>query len=381
MINLPLKELKPGMTLAQSVYNTNGANYLSSGTNLTVKYIERLRQLGVHDIHVTSLTPSVHVPSQEDIVSEETRAIAIKRVSDAFAQVSKTGTFDIGAMSNASASIINDLIDRQGNLVQLTDIRVHDLYTFVHCVNVALLSTLIGTLAKLTRKQLSELCIGALLHDLGKLDVPVSILNKPARLTDEEFATVKKHPQTGAQRILASHVPDAATYAIVAQQHHEHMDGTGYPNHLKGNQIHIYGRISAIADVYDALTSARPYKKAYTPAVAYNIMTKCSPGQFDKNLLNLFFSNVAIFPVGTVLKTDKGFAIVKRAKFGHTDRPDIVLFANKDGNILAKSRNISLEKDNTVNIESVIGNMELLHFIHDIGFDPAKYLVDGNGKE
>lgn len=377
MINLPFKELKPGMTLSQGVYNASGASYLSRGTSLTPKYIERLRQLGVHDIHVTSISPDVHVPSQEDIVSEKTRAIAIKRVYDAFIQVSKTGTFDINTMSHVSSSIINDIIDRRGNLVQLTDIRVHDLYTFVHCVNVALLSTLIGTLIKLTKKQLSELCIGALLHDLGKLDVPTTILNKPARLTDEEFATVKKHPQTGAQRILASHVPDAATYAIVAQQHHEHMDGTGYPNHLKGNQIHIYGRISAIADVYDALTSARPYKKAYTPAVAYNIMTKCSPGQFDENLLKLFFSNVAIFPVGTVLKTNKGFAIVKSAKFGHTDRPDIVLFTNRDGNILEKSRNICLEKDDAVNIESVIGNMELLHFIHDIGFDPTKYLLDG----
>ena len=142
MIELATKRLKPGMVAAQSVFNSSGANYITRGVTLTQQYIDRLRQLGVEGIHVTSTDAQAQLPPPEDILSEKTRAFAVKRVYDVFEQVTRTGTFDLDPLSQASAAIINDIMERRGNLVQLTEIRLHDMYTFAHCVNVAMLCSM-----------------------------------------------------------------------------------------------------------------------------------------------------------------------------------------------------------------------------------------------
>lgn len=377
MIDLPTNRLRPGMVVAQSIYNSSGASYITKGTALTKQYVDRLRMLGVEGIHVASTaTAGINVPVPEDVLSEETRAFAVKRVGDMFAQVSQEGTFELEPMMQASSTIVNDIMARRGNLVQLTDIRVHDMYTFAHSVNVATLSALIGVLVGLDNKMVSELVLGGLLHDLGKTMVPTDILNKPSSLTDIEFTTIKNHPTMGADKIVTMlNLPNAERLSIQARQHHEKLNGTGYPNGLKGKEIHLYGRICAIADVYDALTSARPYKRAYTPAIAYNIMANCSPGQFDTDLLNMFFSNVAIYPVGTVVKTTLGHAIVKNIEFGKTNTPTIIVFANRDGKLLDRPLTVDMSRTPEAKIETVINDMELFHFIHNIHFDPAQLIA------
>ncbi len=377
MIDLPLRRLKPGMTIAQSVYNSSGANYLTRGMPLTSNYIEKLRQLGIQNIHVLSTSTNRSFLPPEDVLEEKTRAMAVKRVYDVFQQVRSRGTFDINPMAKASASIVNDIMERRNNLVQLTDIRSHDMYTFAHCVNVAMLSTIMGVLCGFENDKLSELTLSALLHDLGKISIPLEVLNKQGRLTDEEFAVIKNHPVAGYEHIQRMNLPNGELLSVVARQHHEKMDGTGYPDHRKGPSIHIYGRIGAIADVYDALTSTRPYKKAYSPSVAYNIMARCSPGHFDEELLKIFFSNVAIYPIGTVLLTNRGYAIVSKVEFGKTERPVIRVFANKTPALLPSVYDIDLSADQETKIENVISDTELFHFIHQIHFDPADLLSEG----
>ena len=377
MINLPLNRLKAGMVVAQSVLNSSGASYLTRGQQLTNSYIEKLRQMGIRDIHVSSTMTTGDSPlPPEDVLQERTRAIAVKKVYDMFQQVSERGTFDPVPLGKASAAIVNDIMARRGNLVQLTDLRVHDMYTFAHSVNVAMLSSLLGVLCGLTEEELSELTLGALMHDLGKLDIPREILNKPGRLDEEEFNIVKRHPVDGSKLIQTMSLPNAQQLAIVARQHHEHMDGKGYPDHRRGDQIHIYGRISAIADVYDALTSVRPYKKAYVPSVAYHIMKNCSVGHFDEYLLRLFFSNVAIYPVGTVLDTTAGYGIVRRVEFGKTEQPVVCVFADKDFRLLDKTFDIDFSETSRDTIDKVLSDTELLHFIHQMHFDPASLLLE-----
>ena len=376
MIDLPLKRLKPGMVTAQSIYNSSGANYLTRGTELTKQYIDRLRNLGVSNLHVVSTVVDEKLLPPEEILSEKTRALAVKRVYDVFQQIEQSGTFDLEPLSKAAAAMVNDIMERRGNLVQLTDIRVHDMYTFAHSVNVAMLSGLIGVLAGLTEKQLTELTLGALLHDLGKIAVPQEVLNKPGRLTKNEFDIIKHHPMAGFDKIMRMHLEDGAKLAVVALQHHEHMDGTGYPDGLAGEKIHLYGRISAIADVYDALTSTRPYKKAYSPAIAYNIMANCSAGQFDERLLKFFFANVAIYPVGAVLKTTAGYGIVKEVQFGHTDRPRVIMFADASGQNLAHPYEEDLSMQVERHIDTVVDDVDLYNFIRAKGFDPASLLKE-----
>lgn len=379
MLRLPVKNLKQGMIIAQSIYNRHGACYLVKGQPITNEYIRQLEKIGIPTVAVTSANPNFQLMPPEDIVQEKTRINAIEKVYDTFQSVEEQGQIDVDAMQGVSENIIFDIIDRRENLVQLTDIRLHDTYTFAHSVNVAILSAMLGMLCHYTKKELLLLTLGALLHDLGKINVPAAILTKTTGLSDEEFSLIKRHPLDGAKRIkeMELSLPSPAILAVIASEHHEHIDGHGYPRGLKADQIHRYAKIVAIADVYDALTSERPYKKAYTPNIAYNIMRNVNQGQFDQDLLTLFFNNISLYPTGTVLKTIYGYGIVKECSFGKTETPTIVLFADEDANIISVPHTIDLSKDVAGNhaISMVINDNDLRHFIHEINIDPSIYLV------
>lgn len=366
------------MIVSQSIYNKHGASYLVKGQPLTNEYISQLDKIGIPTVTVTSSDPSVKLMPPEDLVNEDTRIGAIQKVYDAFKDVEENGQLDADAMQDVSNKIIFDIIQRKENLVQLTDIRLHDTYTFAHSVNVAILSAMLGLLCHYSKKDLGLLTLGALLHDLGKIRVPSDILNKNSRLDQDEFAVIQSHPSDGARRIKAmEHIlPSPAVLAQIAAQHHEHIDGRGYPNHLTGDKIHRFAKIAAIADVYDALTSERPYKKAYTPSIAYNIMVNVNKGQFDPDLLKLFFNNVAIYPVGTVLKTVFGFGVVTHCDFGRTETPKICVFADREGKLMENPVRIDLSEVKERAVEMVVTGIELLHFIHELSVDPSMYLTD-----
>lgn len=368
------------MITAQSIYNPLGASYLTKGMELSPTYIERLEKAGFDGVTVTSLDPKLKLAPPDDIVQEKTRISAIQNVATAFHSVEENGTFDPAPLQGISENILQDIIAQQKNLVQLTDIRLHDTYTFAHSVNVAILSSLLGVLLKLSREEQIKLTLGGLLHDIGKITVPYEILTKAGHLTDDEWSVMQGHPEAGRQR-LKKMFPNDTLLSTIALQHHEHIDGSGYPNHLKGEQIHRYGRIVAIADVYDALTSVRPYKRAYTPSVAHRLMATCSPGHFDLNLLKLFFDNVAIYPVGTILKTQDGYAIVKKVEFGYTLTPVVCVFANREGKLLDTPSDLDLKEAPKGMLDGVISDSELYHFIHNINVDPAIFLQENTEKE
>ena len=375
MIKLQTRNLRPGMVPVQSVYNAKGASYLVKGIPLTEQYIQRLRQLGIRELYVTSTMPELPIKLPEDVLQEETRHMAVDHVYQLFESFQQQQLMDIEPVERAADAIVGDLVLRRKNLVQLNDIRTYDMYTFAHSVNVAVLSAIIGTLCNLDTKRMHQLTLGSLLHDLGKTRVPQGILNKQGRLTKEEFDIIRQHPRWGSEMILSMKMPGTAMFAICARQHHEHVDGRGYPYGIEGPQIHLFGRISAIADVYDALTSVRPYKKPYPPHVAYNIMINCSPGQFDRDLLTLFFANVALYPVGTVLQLTSGYCIVKEVTFGQTGRPRVILFSDAEGR-RCPPREIDLYHEPGEKIEKVITGAELLHYINEKDFDPASLLAE-----
>ena len=376
MISLSTKKLREGMITAQGIYNARGASYLTKGTELNQQYIERLRKIGISKVNVTALDPKLHLLPPEDIVQEATRIDAIHRIFSAFQDIEQFDNCNLDTLHNTSERIVLDLLSQRDNLVQITDIRLHDDYTFSHSVNVAILATMLGSLCHLSKKELLELTLGGLLHDIGKLVVPAKILNKPSSLNDQEFQIIHQHPEAGRLKLSELKTQVSPLLATIAVQHHEHMDGRGYPNHLMGHQIHRYSRIAAIADVYDALTSQRPYKKAYKPYTAYRIMTKCSGGQFDEDLLRLFFDNVALYPVGTVLKTDMGYAIVRKVKFGLTRTPIICVFADNEVHLLPHPIDVDLTDCQPDAIEHVIEDQELYTLLFKLKVDPAMYLTE-----
>ena len=376
MLSIPVKKLREGMVIAQSIYSKTGLPFLVKGKALTLQYINRLKKIGIHAVSVITADPTFDVEPPEDVVQEKTRLEAIQIINDVFDDVTNKKAIDVDKLKNISDEIVKEVFVRSENLVQLTDIRMHDTYTFAHSVNVSVLSAIIGKDSGLSSDDMKILVMGGLLHDLGKICVPVEILNKPGRLTNEEFDTIKLHPMEGSKRIREFRwvLPKASILAAMAAQHHEHIDGSGYPKGLLGEQMHPLSKMVAIADVYDALTSERPYKKAYTPSVAYGIMHN-TQGHLDEELMESFFNNVAIYPVGTVLETIFGYGIVTECEFGYTRTPTIRIFADIKRHLLDEPFIVNLKLEPKDSIKKEISGNDLMAFTHDLKLDPSKYMT------
>lgn len=206
--------------------------------------------------------------------------------------------------------------------MSLLDLKVSDEYTFKHSVDVATMAIMIGKRLNLNADELQLLGMAGILHDVGKTKMANSILNKPAKLTDEEFATMKMHTVYGYNILLDKKLDDRVKRAVL--QHHERMDGTGYPLGLAGEEISMFARILTVVDVFDALVTERPYHKAFTPATALELlMTKTM--HFDMEVLKAFLDTIILYPVGTVLNLSNGeCAKVIKNMPGYPQRPLVV---------------------------------------------------------
>jgi HD-GYP domain-containing protein (c-di-GMP phosphodiesterase class II) len=203
--------------------------------------------------------------------------------------------------------VVNNMIDsifaNQSALASLTRIKDYDEYTFVHSINVCILCLTLGRHLNFSREELEQMGIGALLHDVGKMRIPPYILNKPGKLTEEEFNEVKKHPLYTLEVLDKSHgIPDSSKQ--VALQHHERYNGRGYPRGLRGEEITRFGQIAAIIDVYDAITADRVYKKAIPLHEGIRIIYQGVKEDFSQLLVEHFIQCMGIYPAGTLVLLD-----------------------------------------------------------------------------
>jgi len=189
-------------------------------------------------------------------------------------------------------------------LTSLGKLRCRDEYTYTHCVNVSVLAMAFGDYLGLPQGELMGLGQAGLLHDLGKARIAESILNKPGRLTDEEFEAIRKHPLEGYFLVKEHQLGVKLIRGML--EHHEKYDGRGYPRGLSGEQIHPYARIIALADVFDALTSQRAYKKAMTTNQAMTLMFGMRGKDFFPSLVDSFIKSLGIYPVGSMVRLNTG---------------------------------------------------------------------------
>lgn len=257
--------------------------------------------------------------------------------------------------SSAARGLVEDVCDsvlrNPGALISLARLKTADSYTYMHSVAVCALMVALAAQLGLDEAQTREAGMAGLLHDIGKARVPLAILNKPGKLSDEEFAVVRTHSEHGHAMLLAcgdvhAEVLDACLH------HHEKMDGTGYPHRLPGEQIGLMARMAAICDVYDAVTSDRPYKKAWDPAEAVRRMAEWSGSHFDRRLFLAFVRSVGIYPVGSLVRLSSGrLAVVVEQSQALTTPKVKVFFSTK-----AQLRLIPevLDLSRTVN-EKIIG--------------------------
>jgi putative nucleotidyltransferase with HDIG domain len=213
------------------------------------------------------------------------------------------------ADSSAARGLVEDVCDsvlrNPGALISLARLKTADSYTYMHSVAVCALMVSLAAQLGLDEAQTRDAGLAGLLHDIGKAKVPLSILNKPGKLTNEEFDIVRSHPEHGHAMLLAcGDVGEPVLDACL--HHHEKMDGSGYPRRLQGEGISRIARMAAICDVYDAVTSDRPYKKAWDPSEAVRRMAEWAGGHFDKSLFQAFVKSVGIYPVGSLVKLSSG---------------------------------------------------------------------------
>ncbi|HLO96378.1 MAG TPA: HD-GYP domain-containing protein [Burkholderiaceae bacterium] len=200
---------------------------------------------------------------------------------------------------------VTDSVSRNPSaLISLARLKTKDDYTYMHSVAVCALMVSLSRQLGLSEVQTREAGLAGLLHDVGKMAMPIDVLNKPGQLTDDEFAVMRSHPVRGYEMLLEGGAVPAGALDVCLH-HHEKMDGTGYPEKLKGDEISLLSRMGAVCDVYDAITSTRPYKNAWDPAGSIQRMAQWT-GHFDPAVFQAFVKSVGIYPVGTLVKLHSG---------------------------------------------------------------------------
>jgi len=255
-------------------------------------------------------------------------------------------------------SLVDHIIDQEQFLLGMTSIKNYDEYTYHHCVNVSILSVSLGQRLGLNMKQLTELGMVALFHDIGKVKIPSQILNKTVKLTDEEWQVIKKHPIEGVRRLLKMKYVDFISIrsAIVAFEHHMFYNHTGYPQVKKNHPLDLFSRIVSLADQYDAMTSARVYSRIpMSPDKALNLMIKQAGSQLDPLLLQFFINMVGIYPIGTLVMLDsKEIGLVYENNPGFINRPRILIVTDSSGNQVDAFSLDLAEKNNDGNYKKTI---------------------------
>ena len=207
---------------------------------------------------------------------------------------------DTEAATPLVTALCDSVLRNPHALVSVARLKTADDYTYLHSMAVAGLMTALARQLGLSEDEVHAAARGGLLHDMGKAVTPPDVLNKPGSLTEDEYSAIRRHPEEGHRLLIESGVDDAATLDI-ALHHHEKMDGTGYPHRLSGEQISRMARMAAVCDVYDAITSNRPYKRGWCPAESLKRMASWT-GHFDPVIFQAFVKSLGIYPVGTLVR-------------------------------------------------------------------------------
>jgi len=237
-------------------------------------------------------------------------------------------------------------------LISLARLKNADEYTYMHSVAVCALMIALARQLNLEENMVREAGVAGLLHDIGKIGIPLKILNKPGKLTDEEFSIVKSHPEVGTQVLINSHQVGPLVLDV-CMHHHEKVDGTGYPHRLKGDSIILFAKMGAVCDVYDAITSNRPYKKGWSPAESIRKMAEWSKGHFDEAIFQAFVKTVGIYPTGSLVRLESGkLGVVVEQNEGSLLTPKVKVFFS------AKFKTPILQE--TLDLSALIGKEKII---------------------
>ena len=331
---LSLEQLKPGMKIARSIIGRKKAFMLAKGNVLTDEYINHLRAGGYAGAYIVDeFTEDVQMDAA---ISDETLQNGIEAIAEG----------NIGEIVNVSTTMVTELCSRENVFPDMFDLRTFDDYTYHHSVSVAIYAITVGKAMGLSQEDLNLLGLAGLCHDLGKEKIPKEILNKPGKLTDEEFAVIKNHPQAGFDLLYGKpQIPALVRQAVIC--HHENENGTGYPNGIMGDKIPLFAKIIHVVDVYDALTSRRAYKDPNTPVESLDYLMGGCDTLFDREVVAAALDVLPSYPPGIEVGLSNGESGIVIAHTNNSLRPKIKLYES--------GRIVNMEEDTdyfTVNIVS-----------------------------
>ena len=334
--------LREGMRLARPLYR-NVDTMLASGVVLTERYIESIQRCGFSGVYIEDdLSADIEIRTP---ISDELRCATTKSLTKIF-ELAASGISDLKKQPDIAPqveSIVDELFENRDIMLNMLDLSSYDNYTCSHSLNVGILSIVLAIGMGFPRSETVGIGAGALLHDIGKVFTNKSILQKNGTLTKEEFEIIKKHPKDGYEYSTKRyHIP--LRHCATILDHHEKFDGTGYPNGKIGTDISIFGRICAVADVYDALSSKRPYRDALPPCEAVEYIMGGSNSLFDPKVVDIFTQRIAPYPVGTSVKLSNGWVgLVVENYTSYSLRPKIRIY-QQDGQFVSPFE-ISLKDD------------------------------------
>ena len=288
-----LVDEEPGMNLAYDLYDSYGRTLISTDARLTGGYLTKLDKLGFDGVYIQdALSEGIEL---EPVITPELRAEGLASVR----------TQDVDKCQNVAKEMVEQILSKGTFSLDLNDLRTFDEYTYAHSVNVAVYACVIGYGLKLEEDDLVNLAMASLLHDFGKMSISPDILNKPGRLSPEEYSIMKSHAERSYE-MIKNRVEISAQVKQAVLYHHENEDGSGYPHGVEGSELSLYTKILHVADVYDALTSKRPYKPPYSPYEASEYLMGACDIMFDKEVVEAFLRYVPLFPKGTQVKLSDG---------------------------------------------------------------------------
>lgn len=354
-ISVPL--LQPGMVTARRIYSDNGRLIMNAATTLTDSTITKLRNMGIGSIYIQNpLFAELEIP---ELVREDTRVKMILSLHSVISRFQRTQTLEIQPLKILLKQLVAEIMDNRNSMVHYLDMRVYEDYILGRSINVCILAALTAINMGYNEERLHDLTLGVLLHDIGMTQIPQEIVTKAGPLTAEELAVVQTHTKIGFEVLRKLRVISTPA-AHIAFQHHERIDGLGYPRRLKGEEIHEFARITAVADVFDAMISDRPYRKGMLPHQAYETLMTMAGTQLDRDIVNIFLTNVAVYPVGTVVQLNSGEIAIVTSVFPKLQtRPGLSVLTDKTGVLLKDPKAISLTEHLTLFVYRVLKETEI----------------------
>ena len=270
------------------------------------------------------------------------------RIESMFADARLGKALDLPQCESLVADIFESVIAKPDALISVVRLKRHDEYTYMHSVAVCALMIALGRQLGLNERLLKKVGLAGMLHDVGKAAMPLDILNRPGKLTDPEYRVMRSHAARG-HALLVEGGGVGPVVLDVALHHHEKVDGSGYPHGLAGDQISAVAKMGAICDVYDAVTSDRPYKKGWSPAESLRQMVQWK-GHFDPKIFQAFVRTVGIYPTGSLVRLrSRRLAVVTEQNPANLLAPRVKAFFDLESNVRVYPRDIDLAQSSDSN--------------------------------